>query len=141
MYIYKYINITLLFIIYIILLYYANLFFNTKHNKIINDINKKILIENFGSCLEEYSFNSVQDCIDNISPKCKDDNENIDDIKTREYCEKLHSFKDVLNTKNSSCDDINIFKDSLKNLYCSTYSEKIEDVINAGSSSQSTDSP
>ena len=60
--IYKYINITLVFIIYIILLYYANLFFNTKHNEIMNAINRKILIENFELCEHEYNYNT-RECL------------------------------------------------------------------------------
>ena len=128
--IYKYINITLVFIIYIILLYYANLFFNTKHNKIINTINRKILIENFESCLEEYTYNSINECNDNISPKCKNENDQVDNDKTAEYCDKLHYYKDVLNTANSSCDDIAYYKRSLNNVYCLNEKETILNVLN-----------
>ena len=129
--IYKYINITLVFIIYIILLYYANLFFNTKHNEIMNAINRKILIENFGeSCLHEYNYENVDECKDNISPKCNNENDEVDVNKTREYCDKLHYYKDVLKTTNSSCDDIKNYKNSLNRLYCLNEKETIIDVLN-----------
>lgn len=128
--IYKYINITLVFIIYIILLYYANLFFNTKHNEIMNAINRKILIENFELCEHEYNYNSVDQCKDNISPKCNNDNGEVDIGKTNEYCDKLHYYKDVLKTTNSSCDDIKNYKNSLNRLYCLNEKETILDVLN-----------
>ena len=129
--IYKYINITLVFIIYIILLYYANLFFNTKHNEIMNAINRKILIENFDElCPHEYNYNSINECKDNISPKCKNENDQVDFDKTAEYCDKLHYYKDVLKTANSSCSDIENYKNSLKRLYCLNEKETIINVLN-----------
>jgi hypothetical protein len=128
--IYKYINITLVFIIYIILLYYANLFFNTKHNEIMNAINRKILIENFELCEHEYNYNSIDQCNDNISPKCYNENDEVDNDKTKEYCDKLHYYKDVLKTTNSSCDDIKNYKNSLNRLYCLNEKETIIDVLN-----------
>lgn len=128
--IYKYINITLVFIIYIILLYYANLFFNTKHNEIMNTINRKILIENFKLCEHEYNYNSVDQCKDNISPKCNNENGEVDVGKTNEYCDKLDYYKDVLKTTNSSCDDIKNYKNSLNRLYCLNEKETILDVLN-----------
>lgn len=129
--IYKYINITLVFIIYIILLYYANLFFNTKHNEIMNAINRKILIENFDElCPYEYNYDSVNQCKDNISPKCNNEDDVVDVDKTKEYCEKLHYYKDVLKTTNSSCDDIKNYKNSLNRLYCLNEKETIINVLN-----------
>lgn len=128
--IYKYINITLVFIIYIILLYYANLFFNTKHNKIMNTINRKILIENFELCPHEYTYNSISDCMmDDISPKCKNDDGNVDPVKKAEYCNKLHYYKDVLKTGNSSCADIENYKNTLKNLYCLNEKDSIIEIV------------
>ena len=128
--IYKYINITLVFIIYIILLYYANLFFNIKHNKIINAINKQIFIENFELCEHEYNYNSVNECNDNISPKCKNEDGTVDPVKTAEYCNELHFYKDVLKSTNSSCDDIANYRQSLGNIYCFNEEQNIKNALN-----------
>ena len=92
--------------------------------------------------LEELSYKKVdveKECQELLNKTNKEYDSKIEECnfkcvkrerETKEYCDKLHYYKDVLKTTNSSCDDIKNYKNSLNRLYCLNEKETIIDVLN-----------